>query len=105
MQSTERERNPFISWFAFLVVVFAGLGFTYKLSQFIRTMLNDEVEGFALVPVTTYFIVGIGYLCLFIWSYLQGHYKDVEGPKYRLLEREAEYDAERDRTGTVLYRG
>jgi nitrogen fixation-related uncharacterized protein len=103
MERTVRERNPFISWFAFLVVIFAGLGFSYKLSQFIRTMVNKEVQGFALVPVTTYFVVGIGYLCLFVWSYLQGHYKDVEGPKYRLLEREAELDAERERTGTLTY--
>jgi hypothetical protein len=34
---------------------------------------------------------------------MQGHYKDVEAPKYRMLEREAEYDAERDRTGTLTY--
>lgn len=105
MSSSHRQRNPLINWFAFLVVVFAGLGFSYKLAQFIRTMLNHEAQGFALVPVTTYFIVGIGYLCLFIWSYLQGHYKDVEGPKYHMLEREAEYDAERERTGTVVYHG
>jgi hypothetical protein len=104
MAATVRKNSSIISWFAFLVVIFAGLGFTYKLTQFIRTMLNDEVQGFALVPVTTYFIVGIGYLCLFVWSYLQGHYKDVEAPKYRLLEREALLDAERDRTGTLTYR-
>ena len=103
MERTEYRRNPFLSWFAFLVVIFAGLGFSYKLSQFIRTMVNKEVQGFALVPVTTYFVVGIGYLCLFVWSYLQGHYKDVEGPKYRLLEREAELEAERERTGTLTY--
>ena len=103
MERTEYRRNPFLSWFAFLVVIFAGLGFSYKLSQFIRTMVNKEVQGFALVPVTTYFVVGIGYLCLFVWSYLQGHYKDVEGPKYRLLEREAELEAEHERTGTLTY--
>ncbi|HBB41344.1 MAG: hypothetical protein COW73_11900 [Nitrospirae bacterium CG18_big_fil_WC_8_21_14_2_50_70_55] len=94
-----------LTWFAILVVVCAGMGFFYKLTEFIRTMLANEIQGFALISVSTYLVVAIGYLCLFIWSYLQGHYRDVEGPKYWLLEHEAELDAEHRRTGTILYHG
>ncbi len=105
MQAPRIRDSRVLTWFAVLVVVCAGMGFLFKIVEFIRTMLSNEIEGFALISVSTYLVVAVGYLCLFIWSYLQGHYRDVEGPKYWLLEHEAELDAEHARTGTILYHG
>jgi len=105
MQAPRIRDSKMLTSFAVLVVLCAGMGFLYKLIEFARTMLSNEVQGFALISVSTYLVVAVGYLCLFIWSYLQGHYRDVERPKYWLLENEAELDAEHDRTGTILYHG
>ncbi|WP_297887807.1 hypothetical protein [Sulfurihydrogenibium sp.] len=46
-----------------------------------------ELKGF-LVQVITYVIALTGWLTLFIYSYIKGDFKDIEGPKYDLLERE-----------------
>lgn len=46
-----------------------------------------ELKGF-LVQVITYIIALTGWLTLFVYSYIKGDFKDIEGPKYDLLERE-----------------
>jgi hypothetical protein len=46
-----------------------------------------ELKGF-LVEVISYIVALTGWLTLFIYSYLKGDFKDIEGPKYNLLERE-----------------
>lgn len=46
-----------------------------------------ELKGF-LVEVIAYVIALTGWLLLFIYSYLKGDFKDIEGPKYDLLEQE-----------------
>ncbi len=46
-----------------------------------------ELKGF-LVQVITYIITLTGWLTLFVYSYIKGDFKDIEGPKYDLLERE-----------------
>jgi FtsH-binding integral membrane protein len=46
-----------------------------------------ELKGF-LVQVIAYIVALTGWLTLFIYSYLKGDFKDIEGPKYDLLERE-----------------
>jgi len=44
-----------------------------------------ELKGF-LVEVITYVIALTGWLFMFIYSYLKGDFKDVEAPKYDILE-------------------
>lgn len=46
-----------------------------------------ELKGF-LVQVIAYIVTLTGWLALFSYSYLKGDFKDIEGPKYDLLERE-----------------
>lgn len=46
-----------------------------------------ELRGF-LVEVISYVIALTGWLTLFIYSYIKGDFKDIEGPKYELLEKE-----------------
>ncbi len=48
-----------------------------------------ELRGF-LVQVISYIIALTGWLVLFVYSYLKGDFKDIEGPKYEILEREEE---------------
>ncbi len=46
-----------------------------------------ELKGF-LVEVITYVIALTGWFFLFIYSYLKGDFKDIEAPKYDILELE-----------------
>lgn len=50
-------------------------------------MSGSELKGF-LVEVITYVIALTGWLFLFIYSYLKGDFKDIEAPKYEILEME-----------------
>ncbi len=50
-------------------------------------MSGSELKGF-LVEVIAYVVALTGWLALFIYSYMKGDFKDIEGPKYELLEME-----------------
>jgi len=50
-------------------------------------MSGSELKGF-LVEVITYVIALTGWLFLFVYSYLKGDFKDIEAPKYEILEME-----------------
>jgi len=82
-------------WAAFLVgtwgilgVTFAAGTFIYKLIEITETIPMNEVAGFAVMQVITYFLVAIGFFSLFIWSFLKGDFKDIEKVKYKVLEME-----------------
>ena len=79
------------------MVIIAGGGFLMKLIEFAAVLLSDEPMQFAFLPVVTYIMVAAGFLCLFMWAYVTGKFKDIEGPKYRMLEMQDEIDA----TGTL----
>lgn len=80
--------------FLVTVVVLAGAGFVFKLVEFIATFQEDPSQSFALMPVVTYLAVAAGFFCLLSWSVLSGHFRDMEAPKYDMLEREKELDRE-----------
>ena len=73
------------------VLVAAG-AFSLKIFGFLFTLGSAEADGFAAVPVTTYFIVATGYGALFLWALLTGQLKDLERPKHRMLEQEEMYE-------------
>jgi nitrogen fixation-related uncharacterized protein len=78
-------------------IVLAGVyGFGSKLEEFIH-LLNDPefTEGrFALIPILNYFLASAGFPCMFLWAARNGMFKDLERPKYDMLKRERELDAE-----------
>lgn len=75
-----------------LVLVASGIAFTYKIAEFLFTLQSEEVRGFAEVPVTVYFVVAAGWLCLLAWCFVTGKFKDMEQAKLDMLEQEAEYE-------------
>ncbi len=83
----------FLWIFSVIMLLTAGLAFIFKLIEFFSAFLSDESVRFGVVPLLTYLIVAAGYGCLFAWSYLRGHYKDVEAAKYRMLQMQDEIDA------------
>jgi TRAP-type C4-dicarboxylate transport system permease small subunit len=87
------------SWIVVLAVAFGGGTFVYKLVEFASTAGREEMPGFALVSVVPYFAATFGFLLLAIWAFLRGHFKDIEEPKYRMLDQEKEYDRADQLTG------
>lgn len=88
--SDRRTRNIFI-WSLSAGLVISGMAFALKIAEFIFTMSSDDAKGFADVPVTVYFFVAGGWLCLLLWCFITGKFKDVEYSKMAMLEQEEEY--------------
>lgn len=87
------RRGKIILWTAMIAgLLMAGVAFSYKVAEFIFTLGSDEVQGFADVPVTVYFIVAGGWMCLLVWCFVTGKFSDMERAKYDMLEAEAEYE-------------
>jgi hypothetical protein len=70
----------------------AGVAFVYKIAEFIFTLNESAVQGFADVPVTIYFVVAAGWLCLLVWCFVSGKFTNVEQPKFEMLEMEEAYE-------------
>jgi nitrogen fixation-related uncharacterized protein len=68
------------------VCIFAGLGFTYKMSEFAMTIVKNEVEGFGAIAVMTYLIGTVPLVFLMLWAVMTGRFSDLEATKQRLFE-------------------
>lgn len=79
-------------WIMGVGICFGGVAFVFKIVEFMRTLNSPEVAGFVVVPVAVYFAVAAGFVCLFGWAWLSGHFQRIEEPKYAMLERELEYE-------------
>ncbi|MDH4101393.1 MAG: hypothetical protein OEV28_12565 [Nitrospirota bacterium] len=88
----------FVGLWVIIGVAFAGLTFTWKVVEIVRTVPRGDVAGFAAIQVVTYVLVAIGFFCLFAWSFLKGDFKDLERAKYLVLEMEAKAE-EMERRG------
>jgi len=87
MTRTERGTVRGVHAFFVLAVVVTGCMFTYKLFSFLKTIERDELAGFAFDPIVVYGLVATGFLFLLAWAYLTGQFRDIERPKYEMLER------------------
>ena len=74
------------------VMFVAGGAFFYKMTEFVVTMARGDVEGFGAVAVATYVVGMLPLLLLTVWAVLSGHFRDVERPKFRMLEIDAEIE-------------
>ena len=77
---------------AVAIIVPAAAGFITKFVYFVRTLRTDASASFAIVPMVNYLVVAAGFFCLLIWAAYRGMFRDIEGPKYTLLEREDQLD-------------
>jgi hypothetical protein len=69
-------------------------GFGTKFLEFIA-LYRGDVEGvFAISPILNYLLASTGFLCLFAWAIMHGMFRDIERPKYTMLETEQRLDAE-----------
>ncbi len=70
----------------------AGVGFAYKMGEFVLTIVHDEIAGFGAVAVVTYLVGMMPILFITLWAVMTGRFRDVEAPKFRIFELEQEID-------------
>jgi hypothetical protein len=87
--------------FAVAVLVVAGLGFSYKMTEFAQTIATDEVEGFGIVAVSVYLIGMLPIVFVTMWALFTGRFRDIERPKFRMLELDEEITRGGDERYTV----
>jgi cbb3-type cytochrome oxidase maturation protein len=96
-----RGRRRFLWLFSIAMVVTAGTAFVFKLIEFFHTATRGgpDAMGSFLIPVLNYLLVAGGFACLFLWAYLTGQFRDVEGPKYRMLQMQEQFDRAQRKQG------
>jgi hypothetical protein len=77
-----------------VAIVVAGMGFAFKLFEFLEDLLDECGLHFAGAHLLIYILVAAGFLLLLGYAFLSGHFADIEQPKYDLLERERNHDRE-----------
>ncbi len=82
---------------AFVAIVFflgpAMFGFGTKFYELIRVFQGDPAGAFAITPIVNYLLAGCGFLLLFAWAARNGMFRDIEAPKFQMLENERRLDA------------
>jgi nitrogen fixation-related uncharacterized protein len=68
-------------------VTAAGGMFIFKLFSFLKTIKRDELAGFAFDPIMIYAFVAMGFMFLLAWAFLTGQFRDIERPKFEMLEK------------------
>lgn len=88
-------RGQIITLWCFVVFLIlpGAIGFVDKLVMFFRVLCTDNDGGFTILPVLNYLLVAAGMICMFCWAILHGMFRNIEGPKYDMLEREQALDA------------
>lgn len=79
---------------AVLILIPGAIGFGDKLYQFFIVLTKNPQGRFALVPLMSYLLVSTGFVLVFVWGLMKGMLSDIEGPKFSMLEREKQLDAE-----------
>src|SRR5262249_25848411 len=82
--------------FAVVILVPSILGFANKFREFVM-IFRGEVDGvFAITPIMNYLLASLGFFFLFCWAIAHGMFRDLERPKYAMLENERRLDGEED---------
>ena len=78
--------------FGLIILIPSLMGFIMKFGEMIA--LTDVVNdgGFAVTPVINYLLASAGFFFLLLWAACNGMFRDLEQPKYVMLENERELD-------------
>lgn len=80
--------------FSSAVILVAGVGFIYKMTEFSATIIRDDVEGFGATAIAVYLTGVVPLLFFTLWAILSGRFRDIERPKFRVLEMHDQIEAE-----------
>jgi hypothetical protein len=82
-------------WAVLAIVFFLGpamFGFGTKFYELIRVFEGDASGAFAVTPIVNYLLAGCGFVLLFAWAARNGMFRDIERPKFEMLENERRLD-------------
>jgi hypothetical protein len=88
----DRASRLVVIWTMIVGIFLAGVAFAYKIATFIFTLSSPDFRGTFDVSITVYFFVSAGWLCVLVWAFLTGKFKQMERAKYDLLKQEEEYE-------------
>jgi len=92
--STRRSQIVTTIAFALVILIPSLYGFANKFREFIQ-IYRGEVDGvFAITPIVNYLLASVGFFLLFCWAIAHGMFRDIEKPKYAMLENERRLDLE-----------
>ena len=77
---------------AAVILIPSLLGFGNKFLELVRIYRGDADGAFAVAPITNYILASTGFLLLFFWAAANGMFRDIERPKYSMLENERRLD-------------
>ncbi len=94
--TSRKDRS--IAWtvtivFGVVILVPCLMGFVVKFGELVALTKDPEDGGFAITPVINYLLASAGFFFLLLWAALNGMFRDLERPKYLMLENERELDA------------
>lgn len=80
--------------FAVLILIPSMLGFVMKFGELMElTSSGDGSDGgFAITPVVNYLLASAGFFFMLLWAAANGMFRDLEQPKYLMLQNERELD-------------
>ncbi len=79
--------------FGVLILIPSMLGFIMKFGELLELTKGVSDGGFAITPVVNYLLASLGFLCLLMWAAMNGMFRDLEHPKYTMLDNERELDS------------
>lgn len=71
---------------AFAIISALALG--TLLVSIVSLLRSGQLTGYAVLTSLSYLAVAVGFLFIITWAFLRGQFRDVEAPKYKVLELE-----------------
>jgi hypothetical protein len=90
---SSRQRPTGMIVLALVILLPALFGFGTKFRELLLLVGNED-GAFTVVPVLNYLLVTFGFLLLFGWAVLHGMFRNIERPKYTMLQNERMLEAE-----------
>jgi hypothetical protein len=91
-RSTKRSQVITTIIFALVILIPSFVGFANKFREFILIFRGDVDGVFAITPIVNYLLASLGFFFLFCWAIAHGMFRDIEQPKYAMLENERKLD-------------
>jgi hypothetical protein len=91
--STAKPWQPWVR--SLIAAAFLGpclWGFGSKLFELVIVWQGDPEGAFAVAPIVNYLLASAGFLLLLGWAIFNGMFRDIELPKYSMLENERRLD-------------
>jgi hypothetical protein len=92
IMSDSKHKTHWMTWvISAMVLIPTILGFGNKFLDLVLVVQGDEEGAFAVTPIVNYLFATAGFLCLLIWTAMQGTFKDLDAPSRKMFEDEQRF--------------